>query len=40
MALRQRIVSEIYDERNNEIVDRQIIQDKAIKKPKKIDELG
>lgn len=40
MALRQRIVSEIYDERNNEIVYRQIIQDKAIKKPKKIEELG
>ena len=40
MALRQRIVSEIYDEKNNEIVDRQIIQDKEIRKPEKIEEIG
>lgn len=40
MGLRQRIVSEIYDEQNNKIVDRQIIQDKKINNPKTIDELG
>lgn len=40
MGLRQRIVSEIYDEKDSRIVDRQIIKDKEIKKPEKIDDLG
>ena len=40
MALRQRIVSEIYDEKDNKIVDRKIIIDKKIENPEKIDDLG
>ncbi len=40
MGLRQRIISEIYDEKDNKVVDRQIIIDKEIPKPKKIDEVG
>ena len=40
MVLRQRIVSEIYDEKDNKIVDRKIIEDKEIKSPQKIDDIG
>lgn len=40
MSLRQRIMSEIYDEKSNKIVDRKIIEDKEIKTPVKIDDLG
>ena len=40
MALRQRIISEIYDEKNNKVVDRQIIEDKKIETPKEIDNIG
>jgi hypothetical protein len=40
MGLRQRIVTEIYDEKDNKIVNREIINDKEIKKPKEIDDLG
>ena len=40
MGLRQRIISEIYDEKDRKVVDRQIIVDKTIEKPKKIDDLG
>ncbi|MDC0865063.1 ISKra4 family transposase [Rickettsiaceae bacterium] len=40
MALRQRIISEIYDETNNKVVDRQIIEDKKIESPKAIDNVG
>ena len=40
MGLRQRIVTEIYDEKNNKIVNREIINDKPIKKPEIIDDLG
>lgn len=40
MSLRQRIISEIYDEKNNKVVDRKIIEDKEIKAPVKIDDLG
>ena len=40
MSLRQRIVSEIYDEKDNKIVDRKIITDKKIENPEKIDDLG
>jgi hypothetical protein len=40
MGLRQRIVSEIYDEKDSKVVDRQIIVDKKIEQPKKIDDLG
>ena len=40
MALRQRIISEIYDEKNNKVVDRQIIEDKKIDTPKVIDNVG
>lgn len=40
MGLRQRIVSEIYDEKDSKVVDRQIIKDKKIENPKKIDDLG
>ena len=36
MGLRQRIVTEIYDEKDNKIVDREIINDKPIKKPESI----
>lgn len=40
MTLKQRIVSEIYDEKDNKVVDRKIITDKKIEKPEKIDDLG
>jgi hypothetical protein len=40
MGLRQRIISEVYDEKDNKIVDRKIIVDKEIKKPEKIEDLG
>ena len=40
MTLKQRIVSEIYDEKDNKVVDRKIIIDKKIEKPEKIDDLG
>lgn len=40
MGLRQRIISEIYDEKDNKVVDRQIIKDKKIETPEKIDDLG
>jgi len=40
MGLRQRIVSEIYDEKASKVVDRQIIADKKIENPKQIDDLG
>lgn len=40
MSLRQRIISEIYDEKDNKVVDRKIIEDKKIKTPVKIDDLG
>jgi hypothetical protein len=40
MGLRQRIVSETYDEKDNKIVDREIINDKPIKKPESIGDLG
>ncbi|MFK7973976.1 MAG: ISKra4 family transposase [Rickettsiaceae bacterium] len=40
MTLRQRIISEIYDEKDNKIVDRQIIEDKKIETPKEIDNIG
>ncbi|MGB4192331.1 MAG: hypothetical protein WBJ81_07330, partial [Rickettsiales bacterium] len=40
MGLRQRIVTEIYDEKNNKIVNREIINDKPVKKPEIIDDLG
>ena len=37
MSLRQRIISEIYDEKDNNVVDRKIIEDKKIDSPVKID---
>ena len=40
MGLRQRIISEIYDEKDNKVVDKQIIEDKKIETPKKIDDIG
>jgi hypothetical protein len=40
MGLRQRVVTEIYDEKDNKIVDREIINDKPIKKPESIEDLG
>ena len=40
MALRQKIISEIYDEKNNKVVDRKIIEEKPIKIPTEIDDLG
>lgn len=40
MSLRQRIISEIYDEKDNKVVDRKIIEDKKIEVPVKIDDLG
>ena len=40
MGLRQRIESEIYDEKASKVVDRQIIADKKIENPKQIDDLG
>ena len=40
MTLRQRIISEIYDERDNKVVDGRIIEDKKIETPVKIDDLG
>lgn len=40
MGLRQRIVTEIYDEKDNKIVDREIVNDKPIKKPESIEDLG
>ena len=40
MVLRQRIISEIYDESNDKVVNREIIQDKAIKRPEVIEDLG
>ena len=40
MALRQRIISEIYDESNDKVVNREIITDKKIEKPTSIEELG
>ena len=39
-GLRQRIVTEIYDEKDNKIIDREIINDKPIKKPENIEDLG
>lgn len=40
MGLRQRIVSEIYDESNNKVVSREIIKDKAIERPKVMEDMG
>ena len=40
MGLRQRIFSEIYDEKDSKVIDRQVIKDKEIKKPEKIDDIG
>ena len=40
MGLRQRIISEIYDEHTDKVVNREIVNDKEIKKPKYIDDLG
>lgn len=40
IGLRQRIVTETYDEKDNKIVDREIINDKPIKKPESIGDLG
>ena len=40
MSLRQRIISEIYDEQDNKVADRQIIEDKKIETPKEIDNIG
>jgi len=39
MGLRQRIISEIYDEQTDKVVNREIVQDKEIKKPKIIDDV-
>jgi hypothetical protein len=40
MGLRQRIISEVYDEKDGKVVNREIIKDKEIKKPDVIEDLG
>ena len=40
MGLRQRIISEVYDEQTDKVVNREIINDKEINKPKSIEDLG
>lgn len=40
MGLRQRIISEIYDESNDKVVNREIIKDKAIERPEVMDDVG
>jgi len=40
MALKQRIISEIYNDQTGEILNQEIIEDKVIEPPKKIEDLG
>jgi hypothetical protein len=40
MALKQRIISEIYDDQTGNIYKRDIVEDKIIKSPKSIEDLG
>ncbi|WP_162902410.1 hypothetical protein, partial [Facilibium subflavum] len=40
MALKQRIVTEIYDDQTQDIVHREVTEEKVIKSPKSIDDLG
>jgi hypothetical protein len=40
MALKQRIISEIYNDQTGEILNKEIIEDKVIEPPKQIEDLG
>ena len=40
MALKQRIVTEIYDDQTQDIIHREVTEEKVIKSPKSIDDLG
>ena len=40
MALKQKIISQIYDDQTGEVLNTEIIEDRAIKSPKSIEELG
>ena len=40
MALKQRIISEIYDDQTGNVYKRDVIEDKTIKSPKSIEDLG
>ena len=40
MALKQRIISEIYDDQTGNVYKKDIIEDKIIKSPKRIEDLG
>lgn len=40
MALKQKIISQIYDDQSGEILNTKVIEDKVIKSPQSIDDLG